>query len=327
MRPSHQASKRLPARLQEIRPRWRSWNSERALLGEVEEHVVVEVAPAELAAERLRPGSARQALLDLAHRQAAEVDVGREPRGPVGSECVVIVRVAGHVPAEEARQPLARPRLAAARRLLELLLETERAERRESPLREPRRQWGKPARRADHLAAGCLEPATVERREHRVRPAGLGAQRGEVVHRRDARVLHRRDALGAQRERHGLDPAPRERPHVGAEVHLVCPDLAGEARQLVLGRAPADHEATAALGERSVEVGQAVEQELGAGPGGVAPGKEPVLEAEDRHHALVALERRPQRGVVVDPQVAGVPDEGGHLVGTGRAARRVSRSR
>ena len=36
-----------------------------------------------------------------------------------------------------------------------------------------------------------------------------------------------------------------------------------------------------------------------------------VVEAEHRHHAIVGLERRVQRGVVVDPEVARVPDERG----------------
>ena len=188
----------------------------------------MEVAPAELAPERFRPGSARQALLDLAHRQAAEVDVGREPRGPVGSECVVIVRVAGHVPAEEARQPLARPRLAAARRLLDLLLETERAERRESPPREPRRQGGKlrgapiASRRGASSQRRWNGENTVYGRPAWVRSAARsstaatpGCSTGATPWARSASDR--------------LDPPPRERPHVGAEVHLVCADLAGEA--------------------------------------------------------------------------------------------------
>ena len=40
--------------------------------------------------------------------------------------------------------------------------------------------------------------------------------------------------------------------------------------------------------------------------------QEPVVEAEHRHHAVVVVQRRPKRRVVVQPQVTAKPDEDGH---------------
>ena len=62
---------------------------------------MVEVAPAELAVKRLGPLAAREALLDLARRDAAEVEIGGEARGAVPAERVVVVLVLADWPVEE----------------------------------------------------------------------------------------------------------------------------------------------------------------------------------------------------------------------------------
>jgi hypothetical protein len=74
--------------------------------------------------------------------------------------------------------------------------------------------------------------------------------------------------------------------------------------------APAQEQATAALGERGVEVGQRVEQErqaVGAGEGAAQDG---VVEHEQRHDPLGLLDGRRQRRVVVDAEVAVEQDDG-----------------
>jgi hypothetical protein len=85
----------------------------------------------------------------------------------------------------------------------------------------------------------------------------------------------------------------RERTHVRAEVDLVGPDVPRHRRQLALGRAMADRQASAALPQRRVEVAQAIEQELGARAGAVTPVQQAIVQAEDGHHPLVAIECSP----------------------------------
>ena len=84
----------------------------------------------------------------------------------------------------------------------------------------------------------------------------------------------------AQRPGDALAPSARVRAHVLGHVDRARADLPGERRQLALGPAAADHEARPALAELAVEVGEALEQELGPRPGRVAPVQEAVVEAE-----------------------------------------------
>ena len=77
-------------------------------LGARREQLRVEVAPAELAHERLGALPAARALGQLERRQAAEVQVRTQPRGAVGGEIVVQLVVGGEAACQPARHP-ARP--------------------------------------------------------------------------------------------------------------------------------------------------------------------------------------------------------------------------
>ena len=103
------------------------------------------------------------------------------------------------------------------------------------------------------------------------------------------------DPCLAQGVAHPAPARPRERAGVGAEVHLAGVHLARERRQLALRRPAADHElAVQAL----AQIGEALEHELRARPGGVAPAEQALVEAEHAHHPLAAIERRAQGRMV-----------------------------
>lgn len=229
------------------------------------------------------------------------MEVGREPRGLVPPERVVVVRVVAHAVAKECAEALAARLLAAGHGVLDLLLEPELRERRDRALGQARRQLRERARRVEHLAPRLLEPVAVERAEDRVGPPRLGAQVGEVVDRRDAGVQHE---LAVERLGQRVPAAAGEGPDVGARVHRLRRHLLRQRSQLALRRAVPHDEPAAPLLERPVQILQALEQELGPRPGRVAAVKQALVEAEGRHHAIVALERGAQRGVVVHAQVA-----------------------
>ena len=88
----------------------------------------------------------------------------------------------------------------------------------------------------------------------------------DVVNHAEARMAVEREPGALQRAAQALVAPARERRHVGSEMELVRPDLRGERRQLALGRATAHYKATAAIAQRTVEVAQALEQELRPGP-------------------------------------------------------------
>ncbi len=134
VRPSHHASKAPSAWLQPIVPAVALLELRPGVAREVEQHVLVEVAPAELPVEGVRALPTRQPLLDLPDRDAAEVQVGRQSRGAVLAHGVVIGGIAPDVVGQETREPLARRLLASGRRLLHLLLEAERLQRRQPAL-------------------------------------------------------------------------------------------------------------------------------------------------------------------------------------------------
>ena len=98
-------------------------------------------------------------------------------------------------------------------------------------------------------------------------------------------------------------------------MHLAGVELARERGQLALGRPAADHELAV---EALAQVGQALEHELRARPGGVAPAEQAIVEAEHADHPLAAIERRAQRRMVVQAQVARKPDEGRHSLEYGQ---------
>jgi hypothetical protein len=103
------------------------------------EHLVVEVAPAELA----RVGAAalaRECLAQqLQRRDAAEAQVGAQPGGLVAGEVIVVGGVAGETVAQEGSHRLAPFRLAAARPLRRWQPSAkQRIERWQAADREPR---------------------------------------------------------------------------------------------------------------------------------------------------------------------------------------------
>jgi hypothetical protein len=280
--------------LLELRPR---------VAREVRQDLVEEVAPAELATKGVRAGAAAEALVELARGDAAEVQVGRQPRGALARQGVVRVAVAAHAVGEEAPHPLAARPLAAGQRLRDLLLQSERGQRRQPSLAHPGRQRRQPARRAQHRPALGAKPGAVKRREHRVRPAGLGAWR--LVDDAEPGVQHE---IG-----HPRVASRRERTGVGSGVDSRGADLAGQPREFALGSPVPDDEAAAALAQRMIQIAQALEQELRPRPGRVAAAQETIVEAEHRDHATV-LERRVQGGVIGDAQIPAVPEQGGHPI-------------
>jgi hypothetical protein len=87
--------------------------------------------------------------------------------------------------------------------------------------------------------------------------------------------------------------------------------LFSEPHQLVLGLAAADDQSRSACAQLSVQIGEALEQELGARAGRVAAMQKPVVEAEDRDDLLVTVKGGAQPRVVADAQVAPKPDDPG----------------
>ena len=176
------------------------------------EDVVVEVAPAELAAKRVGSLAARQALLDLARSDAAEVEVGGEARGAVLAERVVDLRVLAHRAVEEAVECLVRLRLAADGWLFDLLGQAERLEARQPALRELRRKRRHLARRIEHVAALDAEPVLVEGAEDGVGLSLLGADVAELIDRVQAGMV---DCLDSRPSRTPRGRASRARGRMG----------------------------------------------------------------------------------------------------------------
>ena len=112
-------------------------------------------------------------------------------------------------------------------------------------------------------------------------------------------------------------PNPRvagagERADVAGEVDGGRPHLARERRQFPLGPPASHDQSAAALAQRRVEVGEALEQELRPRTGGVATVQKAVVEAEHRNERVGAGAGRLERRVVVDPQVPAEPENGAH---------------
>ena len=236
---------------------------------EVEQHVVVEVPPAELAVERGRAlaASAGEPLLDLSHRDAAQVQVRRQARGAVRAERVVVVGVGLDVAGEEGVEALARGCLPSRHGLGDLLGEPERLQRRQ-PARVRPAGHRDLARSLEQRPALDALPVAVEGREHGV---WLALLRGDVVDvdRVQPRVGVLLDPGVGERLPRALATLSRERTDVVGEVDLVRPGLLGELRQLHLGLPDADEELAAALAELVAQLAQRLEQELGSGAGRV----------------------------------------------------------
>jgi hypothetical protein len=269
--------------------------------GVVKQDVRVEVAPRQLAGERLAAALER-ARLELARRDAAEVQVGRQLRRAAG-EVVVALLVAAEAVGEPAVGPLARRALAGREGLARLRLRRGG----QAPGGQPAREV-QGARRAVDLAARQLLPRPPERGEDRVGLDGAEVVRDEQPGLR-ARVEHRRDPAVAR---------PRERGDVGGEVDGLGAALARQRGQLLLRPALADHEVGAALAQRLAQLRQAAVQEPRAVGGREAPAQQPPVEHEHGHDAVALAVRGCQRRVVVHAQIAPEPDEGRstHSMGT-----------
>ena len=87
--------------------------------------------------------------------------------------------------------------------------------------------------------------------------------------------------------------------------------LAGQGRELALGRAAAHDQVAPPLAQRLPQLAQRLEQEPRPGVGREAPAEQPIVEHEGRDHPLGAAGRGRQGGVVVHAQVAAEPDDRG----------------
>jgi hypothetical protein len=108
-------------------------------------------------------------------------------------------------------------------------------------------------------------------------------------------------------------------------VHGVGVHLLGERDKLGLGPAMADEQPAPAAAQPAVEIAEALEHELGAGPRGVAAFEQAVVEAEHRDHPLVGT-RGLERRMVVQAQVTAQPQNRGHAMSAIGAPSRISRT-
>ena len=109
-------------------------------------------------------------------------------------------------------------------------------------------------------------------------------------------------------------PAPDGlvRARVAAQVDLAGAGFAGQRGEFPLRRPVPDDQPRAALRKLAVQVGQALQQERGAGSGRVAPVQQPVVQAEHRHDLLVCGQSRAERRMVVHAEVPAEPDKSNH---------------
>ncbi len=146
----------------------------------VEQHVMVEVAPAELAAKSGGPVSEAEPRLELARGDAAEVQVRRQPRGRpvhlIARRVVALLAIC-----EEALEPLTSVVLTADGRLGHLLTQAEGIERGNCTSIDAGWERGQRRRCAEDRAPVLAFPRALECGEHRVRPPGLGVRRADVV--------------------------------------------------------------------------------------------------------------------------------------------------
>ena len=221
----------------------------------------------------------------------------------------MVVGVVAHAVAQEARQPLAAggSRRRAAARPPPAPARASRATG-SAPWRAPRAAPAACAARRAPPAGRCSAQRAVVRREHRVRLARLGPHLARLVDRREPRMR-----AGSRRPPQSPAPrSPRARAK-GVTSAAKCTSSAptssasaGSSRSGGPCRITSPPPRSRSDASRSR---QALEHELRPRPGGVAAVQQPVVEAEDRHHAIVAVERRAQRGVVVEAQVAPEPDD------------------
>jgi hypothetical protein len=171
-----------------------------------------EVAPAELAPKGGGVLPAWQPRLELAWRDAAEVEVRGQARASVIRKGVLAALVVAHPSFDELLQPLSARSLAARQGVFGRRLEAELVEGREPAAIESPGQVRQLGRRFEHVAAGCVEPGAMEGRKDGVGPTLSGSDRPEVVDRVQPWVHKHLDLRVAQGALEASDTPPRERP-------------------------------------------------------------------------------------------------------------------
>ena len=247
----------------------------------VQEHVRVEVAPRELADEGRRAVAVLLARprLELAHRDAAEVDVRGELRG-AARQSVVAVGVGRETVVQEGvharRGPPAR-RPASGR--------AARARARRRPARGSRRARARGPRQrprgAEHLAARDLGVPAGVGRVDRVRAPVARPRAVDVVDHERARHRPALDPRVLERAGHARVAARRERRHVAGEEQRRGPRLRGEPGEHLLRAALAHEELAVALAQRGAQLGERLEQEVRARRARVLAEDQPAVEHED----------------------------------------------
>ena len=250
--------------------------------------MVVEVAPAELAAKGLGPLAARQPLLELARarcsRSAGRARGARCGRAPSASWLSAYSRTG---PSRKRVERVAAPRASPpGGGLADLLVEPERVERRASgPWRSLDGSGGSSRGRLEHRRGAAPRARCGEKGEKTVYGLpGLGRDSRDVVDGVQARVA-RAARRPASRERRA-DRARRAGGRTGSrrgEVDRLGAGLARERGELALGLAVADRPARSrARAARASSSARHSSRNCVRGPGRVAAVQQPVVEAEDR---------------------------------------------
>ena len=271
------------------------------------QHLMVEIAPGHLPHEGRQPptGPVHQ----LHRRDAAEMQVRREPAGPVTGQVVVSRVVVRPVVGDPVLHDFPAGGLTA-------LGQVRRRNARADLLRCGQFAASDPGHlqflgRAQGRAVALLLPAPEIRAEHlhvlfseSGDPAGGHDEQRVVVHLQAHPGLRQR---GVQ----SVLPPPGVGTDVPGEVHHLGPHPLHHVQQFSFYIPAPDHQVGPDTGQRLVEVGQALRQESGpVGPVGRAA-ENAVIQHEQRDHPVVLPKRRVQRRIVVNAQVSGEEDDGG----------------
>ena len=273
--------------------------------GAAGQHLVVVVAPADLADERVDTGPAAVGPRDdLGGRHAAQVQVGRQPRRAVAGEVVVPVVIGRDAVRQPAVQQCTPRRLAAVgqvRRQLAVDQVTDRGRRADLQRRRARHAVRNIGRRAVRDVA----PTPPVRGEALVVPAG---RREDVAGRdhRHARVGHHVDG---ERITQLLEPSTRVPGDVIGHVHRVGGDVGDHGSDRVDHVTPPREQRAAQVPQARRQVAHAGDQERHFVRRGDPRGQDRVVEDEQRHDAVRFGAGGGERRVVVHPQIPGEQDD------------------
>ncbi len=262
---------------------------------------MVEVAPAELPGECLAAALLARSLQQLARREAAEAKVGREAGGRVCGKVVVALPVGGDRGPHEGVHPAAALLLAARGEVGRGACRGELSQRRQrhSAGAGGRREAPRRAQRRLELDGG---PGPVIGTED---PEVIATGGGQLAGRdhRGAGVQVETDPLSLAGSDQPALAAAGQAAVVGAGVDLGRAGLLGHADRLADRIAAAHEEGGAKTPQRIAEVAQRVQHEGEAVGAGEAAAEDRLVEDEQRYHSIGAR-RRPQRRVIVHPEVA-----------------------